>query len=183
MLGAYSISYKNCVIKWNSTIHCFWSCSLHSVTLCSIEIPCDNGDIRLVEGTSKYNGRVEVCISGDYYTICDSRWTTADASVTCRQLGYDSQGKHHHCEGSMRKSTIVNNAEHPSSTYLFSFNLHQVLLLLLTASLAREQWSSIVVVTSAQAENQIWRAVQKALEIAGALIPMMLECFAKVSSV
>ena len=85
---------------------------------CLIEIPCDDGDIRLVEGTSEYNGRVEICISGDYYTICDSRWTSADASVTCRQLGYDSQGKHNRQGGSMRSSTMDKNVEHPTSTYL-----------------------------------------------------------------
>lgn len=71
------------------------SSPLHSfaIALCLLAIPCDDGNVQLVNGLSQYNGRVEVCINGDYYTVCDYHWTSEDASVTCKQLGYDSKGE------------------------------------------------------------------------------------------
>ena len=48
--------------------------------------------MRLVGGQSAYEGRVEVCLSQRWGTVADDRWSTADAQVVCRQLGYKIQG-------------------------------------------------------------------------------------------
>jgi len=49
---------------------------------------CSDGSIRLRDSTASMNGRVEVCLNGDWGTVCDDGWTSIDANVACRQLGY-----------------------------------------------------------------------------------------------
>ncbi|KAL5460317.1 hypothetical protein EMCRGX_G033759 [Ephydatia muelleri] len=52
---------------------------------------CQNGDIRLMAGTSSNEGRVEVCYNCVWGTVCDSGWDDKDAQVVCRQLGFSGQ--------------------------------------------------------------------------------------------
>ena len=50
------------------------------------------GAIRLMNGTDRFEGRVEILVSGQWGTICDDYWSDDDASVVCRQLGYSADG-------------------------------------------------------------------------------------------
>ena len=50
------------------------------------------GEIRLRGGTTSREGRVEICLGGVWGTVCDNGWGTADAHVTCRQLGFPTVG-------------------------------------------------------------------------------------------
>ena len=55
---------------------------------------CSEGDIRLSDGATKREGRVEMCYSGAWGTVCDTGWGHGNTRVVCRQLGYpEGSGK------------------------------------------------------------------------------------------
>ena len=50
-----------------------------------------DGDIRLADGVVTNEGRVEVCVNGEWGTICDHNWGAAEAHVVCNQLGLPAE--------------------------------------------------------------------------------------------
>ena len=64
----------------------------------SADAACNDTDIQLVGGrnNSELEGRVEVCLLGQWGTVCDywgNSWDTDIAMVVCRQLGLNSACK------------------------------------------------------------------------------------------
>ena len=78
-------------LSCNETIFCN-SCSnfteVHSV------------GIRLVDGTSYNNGRLELQWNGQWGTVCDRYWDYKDTLVACRQLGFLGAKRHYNHRGS-----------------------------------------------------------------------------------
>jgi len=51
------------------------------------------GAVHLRGGNISREGRVEICLGGVWGTVCDDYdWSTIDARVVCRQLGYPTIG-------------------------------------------------------------------------------------------
>jgi len=71
-----------CEIKWLTSKQLF---------VCFVAI-CTQGAIRLQGGASSMTGRVEVCNSNEWGTVCDDSFTGVDAQVACRQLGFATTG-------------------------------------------------------------------------------------------
>ena len=49
--------------------------------------------IRLTNGTSPAEGRLEVRISNQWLTVCDQMFDTEDADVVCNMLGHKQTGQ------------------------------------------------------------------------------------------
>ena len=57
--------------------------------------PCTTGQLRLAGGNIDNEGRVEICMNNVWGTVCSDSWDTTDATVTCQELGYSTDGQKH----------------------------------------------------------------------------------------
>ena len=54
---------------------------------------CNSGAVRLADGLTKFEGRVEICYNNRWGGVCGSSWDALEAAVVCRQLGYIYYGE------------------------------------------------------------------------------------------
>lgn len=72
----------------------------HIKKIMPITLECNNGDLRLVNGSSPLEGNVdsssplegnvEICFNNTFGAICDDFWDERAAMVVCSLLGFDN---------------------------------------------------------------------------------------------
>ena len=58
-------------------------------------VECNEDDVRLSDGATRLEGRVEICRNGAWGTLCHSYFDhSEEARVVCRLLGLSVVGEH-----------------------------------------------------------------------------------------
>ena len=86
--------------------------SSHNCAVSGTSAVCTHGEVRLAGG-SDLEGRVEVCLGGQWGSVCADRWGVQEANVVCGQLNFQSVGElstygyHVPLVRSSRESTLI----------------------------------------------------------------------------
>ena len=83
--------YLHCDCNLSTLTH-FLTCIQSLTHTYTNSVNCTNGEIRLVDGPSPNQGRVEMCWNRVWGTITSNGWSGVDAQVVCRELGYSAIG-------------------------------------------------------------------------------------------
>ena len=51
---------------------------------------CEDDSVRLTGGPNEFEGRVELCVDGNWGQVCAAGWTSGDAQVVCHWLGHST---------------------------------------------------------------------------------------------
>ena len=46
-----------------------------------------------MNGTTPYEGRVEICYDGVWGSVCDSGWSDRNAAIVCLHMGFQGTSK------------------------------------------------------------------------------------------
>ena len=60
---------------------------------CIIAVYCTDGEVRLGEGETAWEGRVELCLNGRWGTVGGNEWNQFNSHIVCNSLGYEFTGK------------------------------------------------------------------------------------------
>ena len=127
--------------------------------VCILAAVCVENSVQLVGGLDRNVGRVEVCVFETWRTVCDRSWTSEDAAVVCKQLGFSRWSEY-------LKEISFNN-------YLFC--IMQMQLLRMEGHMLLVVDPSGVVMLSVPVKRVDWLTVVLVVTQACAPILMMLE--------
>ena len=68
---------------------------IHFILVAAIQSNCTDGDIQLVGGSNKYEGRIEVCVNQAWGTVCSYIYNINVGKVVCGQIGAQTLGNVH----------------------------------------------------------------------------------------
>ena len=68
-----------------------------TVALMLDTLQCHETDVRVIDGRTANDGRVQICYNGLWGSVCDDSWDERDAKVVCRQLGYEGSEFRTYC--------------------------------------------------------------------------------------
>ena len=52
-------------------------------------VDCANGETRLVDGETEWEGRLEICFGQRWGTVSSDGWTEINSQVVCNSFGFD----------------------------------------------------------------------------------------------
>ena len=125
----------------------------------------EQGHVRLVDGVSMYEGRVEVCASGEWGTICNHNWDNQEALVICRQLGFQTDG-------------IINIGAYRIHQFIITFYPIKEQLLLLGINMEVEYYISVILAALEMRPTFFPVLIHNLITIVQTLL--MLESYVKV---
>ena len=103
-------------------------------------------------GSNQYEGRVEVCINDQWGTVCDDGWSSVDATVICKQLGYAITGSecsyYSFCEHGSFKSAAFHGLQAEFRIAMLSLVLvlgQSTWMMLLVLQVLVSYWSALAV--------------------------------------
>jgi len=87
----------NLFARYDAISSCFTMLSVDCRYCCaapSLGQTCLESSLRLGEDRSSLNGTVQVCLNGNWSSVCasSSSWNITAATVVCRQLGHSQEG-------------------------------------------------------------------------------------------
>ena len=91
----FCISFHSCMHKSTAKFffcHCAWV-YIYTDNVTE-QANCFDGEVRLVGGQTEGEGRVEVCASRAWGTVCSAGFGFQESQIVCRQLGLQELGKH-----------------------------------------------------------------------------------------